>query len=346
MIVLKFFSTVFQLCKSLCDARERISILLLRIFQRFITTNKLKRFVFLSPFVSQIHSLIQFWVQYAPIYNEKLLASCPEMKPNSNSKPFESCVDSLMSIVNNYYVMSILTTDLEFVLNENSWPILVLMSDPEALQENVASIQNESVVSFDEVSVFYKVVQNVVSDPSNEIDMEIVNKILKCSFYYLITKDEQSWLIEMNTISRFFELTQENNSCFVFSYYLNNTEWGIWILLTHSLIEHLVSVLRIMFNSPDYLMIHHVESFMKILILAQDDDLIPFFSCLLKKNNFLHSVMQIQNVSNRLAFAHLICDTLQRNLGLKNAIWQGEVAASGRLLCQYCHSETFEDSSE
>ena len=242
--------------------------------------------------------------------------------------------------------MSILTTDLEFVLNENSGPILVLMSDPEALQENVASIQNESVVSFDEVSVFYKVVQNVMSDPSNEIDMEIVNKILKCSFYYLITKDEQSWLIEMNTISRFFELTQENNSCFVFSYYLNNTEWEIWILLTHSLIEHLVSVLRIMFNSPDYLMIHHVESFMKILILAQDDDLIPFFSCLLKKNNFLHSVMQIQNVSNRLAFAHLICDTLQRNLGLKNAIWQGEVAASGRLLCQYCHSETFEDSSE
>ena len=132
-----------------------------------------------------------------------------------------------MSIVNNYYVMSISAIDLEFVLNENSGPILVLNSNPAALQENVASLQNESVVSFEEVSVFYEVVQNVMNDLLNEIDMEIVNKILKCSFYYMITKEEQSWLIEMNTISRFFELTQENNSCFVFSYYLNNTEWEI-----------------------------------------------------------------------------------------------------------------------
>ena len=165
--------------------------------------------------------------------------------------------------------MSISAIDLEFVLNENSGPILVLNSDPAALQENVASLQNESVVSFEEVSVFYEVVQNVMNDLLNEIDMEIVNKILKCSFYYMITKEEQSWLIEMNTISRFFELTQENNSCFVFSYYLNNTEWEIWIMLMSSLIKHLVSVLRILFNSPDYLLIHHVESFMKILILAQ-----------------------------------------------------------------------------
>ena len=251
-----------------------------------------------------------------------------------------------MSIVNNYYVMSISAIDLEFVLNENSGPILVLNSDPAALQENVASLQNESVVSFEEVSVFYEVVQNVMNDLLNEIDMEIVNKILKCSFYYMITKEEQSWLIEMNTISRFFELTQENNSCFVFSYYLNNTEWEIWIMLMSSLIKHLVSVLRILFNSPDYLLIHHVESFMKILILAQDDDLIPFFSYLLHKYNFLHSVMQIQNVSNRLTFAYRICDTLQRNIALKNAIWQGEVAASGRVLYQYCNSETFEGPSE
>ena len=161
------------------------------------------------------------------MYSETLLASCPEMKPHSNSERFASCADSLMSIVNNYYVMSISAIDLEFVLNENSGPILVLNSNPAALQENVASLQNESVVSFEEVSVFYEVVQNVMNDLLNEIDMEIVNKILKCSFYYMITKEEQSWLIEMNTISRFFELTQENNSCFVFSYYLNNTEWEI-----------------------------------------------------------------------------------------------------------------------
>lgn len=110
--------------------------------------------------------------------------------------------------------------------------------------------------------------------------------------------------------------------------------------------EHLVSVLRIMFNSPDLLLLHHVDCFMDILILALDDDVIPLFSCLLQKNNFLHSILQISDVTNRLVFAYRVCDTLQRNIGLKNAIWQGEVAETGRLLSQFCNSESFHSSGK
>ena len=113
-----------------------------------------------------------------------------------------------------------------------------------------------------------------------------------------------------------------------------------------SLVDHLVSLLRIMFNSPDSLMINYVENFMNILILAQDDELIPSFSCLLQKNNFLHSVMQIKNVSNKLEFACRICEALQRNIGLKNAIWQGELEATGHALYQYCHSQSFNGQSK
>ena len=180
----------------------------------------------LSPFASQIHSLIRFWLQFLPVYSQALLNSCPELNPNSEFPRIESLPDSFMSIVNEYYVMSVTLCDLEFDLSDNNQPNLVLISNPALLEEILQSLQNSSVVSFTEVSVFYGVVQAVIENRCEEIDLSIVQKILDYSPNYLLTNEEQAWLIEMPTISRFFELTREHTSCCVFSYYLNNVEWS------------------------------------------------------------------------------------------------------------------------
>lgn len=126
--------------------------------------------------------------------------------------------------MNEYYVMSISVSDLEFAFYENG-PTLVLISDRAVLQESLQPLRHRSVVSFEEVCAFYDAVDRICDGQCDDVDMESVRKILDCSPNYLLTSEEQTWMIEMSTISRFFELSQESSSSCVFSYYLSNEEW-------------------------------------------------------------------------------------------------------------------------
>ena len=101
--------------------------------------------------------------------------------------------------------------------------------------------------------------------------------------------------------------------------------------------EQLALKIKSILDYPNKLTLQHVDIMMSVLILAQEDDMLSYFDCILEEENFLWAIRQNSNEMQRLRLLYEVLCVIQRTISLKKAIWKSELSSTGRSVQYDCN---------
>ena len=137
-------------------------------------------------------------------------------------------IASLVSVIYSCYTGCDILGDIKDLIEDDLDVLLVLTTDPNALEEVVSSLPHHSV-PYSEICTFSRLIRSVMNNEAIDDCQEIWSKLISYEVQYVLCNRERMWLIDPNVIGGLIEITPVKECYRIFTKYLADNRYLIYV---------------------------------------------------------------------------------------------------------------------